>query len=123
MSEKRYPARMTARRRVALIGVAAILFQAILFGWHHHALALATHGGSIASVYNALQEMPAAVAEGSCEICAVLYHQNASPPGCTAPPTPSATASSIYLPAPVFPGRTAASGFHARAPPAIESAT
>src|SRR5205823_13126709 len=93
MSGARCRARMTARRRVALIGVAAILFQAILFGWHHHGLALATHGGSIASVYNTLQETPATVAEDSCEICAVLRHQSASPPGCTAPPTPSATAS------------------------------
>src|SRR5437763_273421 len=38
MSRRRYRTQTTVRRRVALIGVAAILFQAFLFGWHHYAL-------------------------------------------------------------------------------------
>jgi hypothetical protein len=30
---------------VALLGILAVLLQAVLFGWHHHALALGTPGG------------------------------------------------------------------------------
>ncbi len=100
MSRSRRDARMTARRRVALIGVAAILFQALLFGWHHHGLRLAARGEPATSVYSALRQMPAAVAEDSCEICAVLHHQNA-----------------IDLPAPDFLDRADTRWFHARAPP------
>ena len=117
MSRSRRDARMTARRRVALIGVAAILFQALLFGWHHHGLRLAARGEPATSVYNALRQMPAAVAEDSCEICAVLHHQNASPLAFAMPPTPSAIASAIELPAADFPDQADTRWFHARAPP------
>jgi hypothetical protein len=108
-----------ARRRVALIGVAAILLQALLFGWHHHGLRLAVRGEPAASVANPLRQVPAAVAEDSCEICAVLHHQSASPLAFAAPPAPAATASAIVLPAPVFLDRTDARGFRARAPPRV----
>jgi hypothetical protein len=110
---------MRARRGVALIGVAAILFQALLFGWHHHGLRLAVRGEPTASVYNALRQMPAAVAEDSCEICSVLHHQSASPLAFAAAPTPSAIASSIDLPAADFLDRADTRWFHARAPPRV----
>jgi hypothetical protein len=110
---------MTARGRVALVGVAAILLQALLFGWHHHGLRLAVSGQSSASVYNDLRQMPAAVTEDSCEICAILHHQNASPLAFAAPPAPPAIASAIGLPAPVFLDRADIHGFHARAPPRV----
>src|SRR5947207_894826 len=79
VSAPRQRTRMTARRRVALVGVAVVLLQALLFGWHHHGLSLAVSGEGAASVYNDLRQMPAAVAEDSCEICAVLHHQSSSP--------------------------------------------
>ena len=117
MSGNRRDTRMTARRRVALIGVAAILFQALLFGWHHHGLHLAARGEPAASVYDSLQQIPAAAGEDSCEICAVLHHQSASPLAFAMPPTPSAIASAIELPAADLPDRADTRWFHARAPP------
>jgi len=117
MSRNRRDMQVTRRRRVALIGVAAILFQALLFGWHHHGLHLAARGGPAASVYDGLRQMPAAAGEDSCEICAVLHHQNASPLAFAMPPTPSAIASAIELPAADFPDRADTRWFHARAPP------
>ena len=119
MSKSRRRVRLIARRRVALLGVAAILFQAILFGWHHHGLALASRGGAGASLYNAARQLPPAVAEDSCEICAVLHHQSASPLAFAAPSMPSAIVSAIDLPAPVFLDRADARWFHARAPPRV----
>jgi hypothetical protein len=110
---------MTARRRVALVGVAAILFQALLFGWHHHGLRLAVSGQPTVSVYNDLRQTPAAAAEDGCEICAVLHHQSASPLAFAVPPAPLAIASAIDLPAPVLLDRANTRGFHARAPPRV----
>jgi hypothetical protein len=104
---------------VALIGVAAILFQALLFGWHHHGLAWAARSGPTASLYDASRPLPSTLAEDSCEICAVLHHQNASPLAFAAPPAPPAIASAIGLPAPVFLDRADIRGFHARAPPRV----
>jgi hypothetical protein len=113
------PPGTTARRRVALIGVAAILLQALLFGWHHHGLPRIARGGPAAGFYDPSGPLPSTLAEDSCEICAVLHHQNASPLAFTAPPAPAATASAIVLPAPVFLDRTDARGFRARAPPRV----
>ena len=107
---------------VAVIAVAAILFQALLFGWHHHAVSVARVGPD-ASLYSHLRLKPAAVAEDSCEICAILHHQSASPLAFAAPPIPSPIPSAINLPAPVFLDRADSRGFHARAPPAIENVT
>ena len=123
MSASRLRTRMTARGRVALIGVAAILFQALLFGWHHHGLAWAARGGPAASFYDASRPLPTTVAEDNCEICAVLHHQSASPLAFVVPSTPPAFASVVDLPAPVLLDRANTRGFHARAPPAIESVT
>jgi hypothetical protein len=108
---------MTVRRRVALICVAAILLQALLFGWHHHALALAGRGGFPASLYSATQPLAPATAEDLCEICAALHHQSASPLAFAAPPIPSSAAAAIDLPDPDPIGRAGAWGFRARAPP------
>jgi hypothetical protein len=110
---------MTVRGRVALIGVAAILFQALVFGWHHHGLAWAARGGPAASFYDASRPLPTAVAEDICEICAVLHHQSASPLAFAAPPAPPATASAVTPPARIFRGRASTRGFHARAPPRV----
>jgi len=84
------------RRRVALIAVAAILFQALLFGWHHHALAWPGRGGPAAGLYDASRPLPSTVAEDSCEICAVLHHQSASPLAFVAPPTLTAVSRAPY---------------------------
>ncbi|HYU11102.1 MAG TPA: hypothetical protein VEK82_00900 [Stellaceae bacterium] len=119
MSERRQG--ITARRWVALVGIAAILFQALLFGWHHHAIAVP--GGAVASFQNAARAPAPATAEHLCEICAVLHQQGAAPLAFFTPPMPAARGSAIDLPARVVRHRAVTRGFEARAPPAVESTT
>src|SRR5690349_15514323 len=112
----RCPAGTTARRRVTRIGIAAIVFQALLFGWHHHGLGLGSRGGPVASLYDASRPLSSATEEDSCEICAVLHHQVASPLAFAAPPIQPAITSALDRPVPVLLDRTAVRGFQARAP-------
>lgn len=104
------------QRRVALIGVFAILFQALLFGWHHHPLALSSHRPqALANLAKAAPLAPAA-AEDGCEICAALQHWSAAPGEFFAAIQPAAAA-----PIPALPSLVLAAASHrlarARAPP------
>ena len=117
MSKTRRGATRKTRRRVALFGVAAILFQAVLFGWHHHGVAVRAGSGPIASLHNATQPLTPAAAEELCEICATLHQQSAAPFAFLTPPTPSATIVMIDRPDAAPIGRADARGFDARAPP------
>jgi hypothetical protein len=73
---------MTGQRskQAALLGVFAILFQAILFGWHHHDLAFAARGAPLTLSAPASTGLPADDAD-ECEICIVLHHQATAPLG------------------------------------------
>ena len=119
MNRRPFPTQTKASRRVALIGLAAILFQAILFGWHHHAVALPQSSGPIASVHSATQPPEPATAEELCEICAVLHQQSAAPLAFITPPEPSAIAAAADLAASVFYDRAGTRGFNARAQPRL----
>jgi hypothetical protein len=106
------------RRRVALLGVIAILIQAVLFGWHHHALALPAVGDQpIVAVANAATQPSPAAAEDGCEICAALHHLSAAPGELVSLALPPIAASALHLPALVLAARTSDRGFQARAPP------
>jgi len=109
--------RRTARRRVALLGVAAILFQAILFGWHHHDLVLSSRG--IQPEVHAAGTVPLgpATEEDGCDTCQALHHMTGAPGEFTALPPPTATAAVIHPPAAVLTDRSAERAFRARAPP------
>jgi hypothetical protein len=108
---------MMARRRVALLAVFAALFQAMLFGWHHHSLpAMARSGHPVVSLHNANLPLPA-TAEDSCEICIALHHLSASPLDFAEPPLPRIGVALAYLPGQAFPDRAIDRAFHARAPP------
>ena len=111
------------RRRVALIGVAAILFQVFLFGWHHHALALPQNSGPTASLQSATQPLAPATAEELCEICAVLHQQSVAPLAFATPPGHAAPAFATHRSEADPIGRTDGRVFQARAPPGIESTT
>jgi hypothetical protein len=66
--------------RIALLGLLAVLFQAILFGWHHHPVPLASRGAqAIAVAANSAVPLSPADAEDGCDICAALHHLSASP--------------------------------------------
>ena len=105
------------RRQIALLGVLAILFQVLLVGWHHHALALASHrASSVAGPAKAAPLSPA-TAEDSCEICAALHHLSAAPGEPIAVATPTFPAAAVHLPGTVLSAPALERGFQARAPP------
>jgi hypothetical protein len=108
----------SARRPVALLGILAVLFQAILFGWHHHPLPLASRGSqSIAVAANGAVPLSPADAEDGCDICAALHHLSASPIEFVSLPLPTFVGSAVDFSAISFSVRPSECGFLARAPP------
>jgi hypothetical protein len=105
------------RRRVALLGILAILFQAILFGWHHHPLAPASRGAEPVAHGQGSAPLSPATAEDDCDICQALHHLNASPGEFAALPLPAGPASALHLPDFVLADRASELPFQARAPP------
>jgi hypothetical protein len=64
------------RRGTAVIASFAILFQAVLFGWHHHPLPFAWRSASTTLVLTPTgPEVPAAV-DHDCDICFALGHNH-----------------------------------------------
>jgi hypothetical protein len=118
VSAKPAPAGITtARGRAALLCIIAVLFQAVLFGWHHHPLPPTARGSQPAIVANAGAPISPANAEDGCDICVALHHFSASPVDFMFLPRPIVAASASRLPHAVLTARTAEPGFHARAPP------
>jgi len=68
------------RRAAALAGILAILFQAILFAWHHHPPPFRARAVAAASTLTAPTApiMPA-VSDDDCPICFTLSHHGAVP--------------------------------------------
>jgi hypothetical protein len=68
-----------SRLTSAVLGITAILFQAMMFAWHHHAPPFSSHGAPrIAALAAGGPEMPAA-ADRDCQICFALAHHGAVP--------------------------------------------
>ena len=99
------------------LGLFAVLFQAILFGWHHHDLVFAgrlTH--AVVSIPEGNASPPDADSDG-CEICQTLHHQSATTPeSLFAPAPPPLAASPEPLDVEFIPAAVALA-FRARAPP------
>jgi hypothetical protein len=105
-------------RLAARLGVFAFLFQAILFGWHHHDLAFADQTRQ-AALHSSNAANHAVDDEDGCEICQVLHHQAASSNNGVATPLPGLSASPSAAAEPVLVARTLALAFRARAPPLV----
>jgi hypothetical protein len=103
------------RRRVALVGVLAVLFQALLFGWHHHPLALGSHAAP--AVHAAGLTLSPAIDEDGCDICAALHHVSAAAGEFISLAPPAEAASAAVLPDLGAAERACARAFQARAPP------
>ncbi|HWB48608.1 MAG TPA: hypothetical protein VG651_05825 [Stellaceae bacterium] len=113
---------MTAGRVFAArLGLVAVLFQAILFGWHHHDLTFAGRLPAPA-VENHSAAPQIADDEDGCEICQVLHHQIAVTPDFPPAPTPSAIAAGLDAGDAPFIPRSPALAFRARAPPSLDAA-
>ena len=113
------PLRRPARRRVALLGCLAILLQAILFGWHHHELALPSHGAPPAAYAEGSIPLSPATAEDDCDICQALHHLRAAPGEVALLPLPDGGASPLVFPEIAPQGRGSERAFQARAPPRV----
>jgi len=112
--------RRRGRRVAARLGLFALLFQAILFGWHHHELNLA--GRLPASIV----ENPAATPqiaddEDGCEICQILHHLTAATVDAATATTPLAVSLGSIAGDAAF-VRATALAFRARAPPSLDAA-
>lgn len=106
------------RRPTALIGIAAILFQAMLFGWHHHDFARTGRlPHPVASADHTGSAPPSDIDGDGCEICQTLHHQAAATPEALFAPVPPPL---VPSPAPhdaAFAAGALARAFRARAPP------
>jgi len=106
------------RRRTALLGVVAILFQAILFGWHHHELHFAGRQSSPTAIVTNGTAPPLSEADGDCcEICLTLHHQSAAAPEFAFAPPPPPRAAAPVRDETALIVRPCALAFQARAPP------
>jgi hypothetical protein len=103
-------------RSAALLGLFAVLFQAVLFGWHHHDLVF-SGGEPHAFVRDTGSPTQPADDEEGCEICQVLHHQTASAGDDIVAPVPGPAASPSIAVDPAFAVYPLALAFHARAPP------
>jgi hypothetical protein len=100
----------------ARLGLFAILFQAMLFAWHHHPLVLS---GSLPAqvVANGAGPVQPADDEDGCEICSVLHHLTGAAVDFIAAPPPPPIAAAIVSGETAFLAGGPALAFHARAPP------
>ena len=113
--------RRQGRTGVARLAILATLFQAILFGWHHHDLVWGVSGvaPAVAAPNGAMPLVPAQAGD-DCDICATLHHLTGAPAQ-FAPPPPAlpSVALAPSQPAPVVVAGIAGFSFRARAPPRI----
>ncbi|HXC30731.1 MAG TPA: hypothetical protein VNV38_22460 [Stellaceae bacterium] len=100
------------------LGLFAVLFQAILFGWHHHDLVFAGHQTSPAASHPNAPPQPVDDEDG-CDICQVLHHLTAAPADLAAAPPSLAIAPITIIGDAAFCARAPALAFYARAPPLV----
>jgi hypothetical protein len=107
-----------ASRLAIRLAIFAILFQAILFGWHHHSLHFAGGQHQPVAVVSggAAPTLPGAEEDG-CDICLVLHHQTATASQLPAALPPLLTLSVSTASDGHLIARTPALAFRARAPP------
>ena len=107
-----------AQRLAARLGLFAVLFQAILFGWHHHDLPFP---GRLPTpvLENPATAPQLADDEDGCEICQVLHHLTAAPLDVANTPPPLAVTAVAVRNATAFAARRPALAFRARAPPLV----
>jgi hypothetical protein len=113
--------RLSQRRPAVCLGLFAILFQAILFGWHHHDLSVAGHL-PVPVVQKPASSPQVVDDEDGCEICQVLHHLTAATVDFPAAvPLVGVIADLIAVDAERVAGSPALA-FRARAPPSLDAA-
>jgi hypothetical protein len=68
------------RRGGALVGIFAILFQTVLFAWHHHPAPFHVRSaGAVTTLAAPTTPAMPALADHECEICFAISHHGAVP--------------------------------------------
>jgi hypothetical protein len=109
----------TPSRLGVRLGLFAILFQAMLFAWHHHPLVLSGNLPAPIVANGAGPIQPADIDEDGCEICSVLHHLTGATVDFIVAPPPAPIASAAILSKTNFVAQGPALAFHARAPPLV----
>lgn len=111
---------MAPRRRLAWLGIAAILLQTFLLGWHHHTQLFPARGtaATLSAPAPGGATSPAAV-DSACEICVALHHHAAAPAAPIGQSVPPLVAVSHPGPARFALAPPDYRAFHSRAPPRV----
>jgi hypothetical protein len=109
------------QRLAARLGLFAVLFQALLFGWHHHDLRFSGRL-PVAVIENAVSPTQTADDVDSCEICQILHHLTAAPVDIAAALPPLAVPANVILGDAALVAPTPTLAFRARAPPSSDAA-
>ena len=99
------------------LGLFAILFQAILFGWHHHELSVSGRLPFPIVENHSTGSQPADDDADGCEICQVLHHLTATPVDFTGAAPLLALTACLLVTVPAVVSHTAVLAFRSRAPP------
>ena len=102
-----------------LVGAFAILFQAVLFGWHHHPASFHVWSpGAVTTLAAPTGPVMPALADHDCEICFAVSHHGAVPVNFSAAKPPENAPLAQTRIAAVEVPLTPYSLFRSRAPPA-----
>ena len=86
----------TSRRKIALLGIFAIFFQAMLCAWHHHAYPLSLRSTpAVVALKTANDDHAPASAADDCQFCFALSHHSATPVDFFAPALPEGMSRSM----------------------------
>ncbi len=111
------PRVQASRRGAALLGIFAMLLQAVLFAEHRHPLVFSRGAPTFLAAAPATGHETPGRADGDCQICFVLAHHSAAPIGFVAAHLPAhATLGTSAFGAVVSPGAPYLL-FRSRAPP------
>jgi len=108
--------RHTPRRFTALVAVFAVIFQALLFAWHHHELPFAPRGAPVV-VAAATGSAAPTLADRDCPICSAVAHHGAVPVELFATLLPEGSVQRRRPPPAPADSRTPYLLFRSRAPP------
>src|SRR6516162_8241113 len=87
----------TPRRKAAFLGIFALLFQAALFGWHHHPFPLSSRGAPPVLAAGLGGHQTPLLMDDDCQLCFALSHHIASRVDFV--PAPASAPVRLYLPA------------------------
>jgi hypothetical protein len=105
-------------RSSALLGVYAILLQAVVFAWHQHALVLNSAGQPpVLSSQDRAAPLSSTTADEACELCAALHHLSGAPGEFVAVSPPSLAAFRFAPVEKAHASLVLTLAFRARAPP------